>query len=271
MGTATAFLPCYCSLRFSAPGKASDPGIPAEFVPAEPGIRQGASRRSHVLVVAEPAGQPQPVLAGLGALALVVCDALGDRAAVPGTDAGQLRLVETGLPAAAGGGGSGVGVDKQVGHGAGPDLPSGAEAVQPGQVPQPVGAAPGVQSAGEVLISLVAVADDGASVAGQDTAGVDSFFGPVTGVHRGEELSAGHVDIMQVPGDPGGALVGVQHTGCVQQDPDPVHERPEPAGGLAADPGAAPGRDAHAGQRVHQLRSETDGPAVPADRPLRAV
>src|SRR5260370_12581977 len=50
MGTATAFLPCYCSLRFSAPGKASDPGIPSEFLPAEPGIQQGASRRSHVLV-----------------------------------------------------------------------------------------------------------------------------------------------------------------------------------------------------------------------------
>ena len=74
-----------------------------------------------------------------------------------------------------------------------------------------MGAAPGVQRVGEVLISLVAVADDGARVAGQDTAGVDGFFGPVPGVHRGEELSAGDMDIMQVPGDPGGGLVGVQH------------------------------------------------------------
>ncbi len=50
MGTAAAFLPCYFSLRVSAPGKASDPGISSEFLPAEPGIQQGASRRSHVLV-----------------------------------------------------------------------------------------------------------------------------------------------------------------------------------------------------------------------------
>jgi hypothetical protein len=50
---------------------------------------------------------------------------------------------------------------------------AGAGAVQPGQVPQPVGAAPGVQGAGEVLVSLVAVADDGARISGQDPAGVD--------------------------------------------------------------------------------------------------
>ena len=104
-----------------------------------------------------------------------------------------------------------------------------------------MGAAPGMQRVGEVLISLVAVADDGARVAGQDTAGVDSFFRPVTSVHRGEELRAGHVDIMQVPGDPGGGLVGVQHACRVQQYPDPVHERAEPGGGLAADPGGEPG------------------------------
>ena len=50
MGTATAFLACYCPLRLSAPGKPSDPGISSEFLPAEPGIQQGASRRSHVFM-----------------------------------------------------------------------------------------------------------------------------------------------------------------------------------------------------------------------------
>ncbi len=55
---------------------------------------------------------------------------------------------------AAGGGGLGVGVDEQVSHGPGPDLALRAEAVQPGQVAQPVRAAPGVQRVGEVLISL---------------------------------------------------------------------------------------------------------------------
>jgi hypothetical protein len=54
MGTAAAFLACYCSLRLSAPGKPSDPGISSEFLPAQPGIRQGASRRSHVLMRVDP-------------------------------------------------------------------------------------------------------------------------------------------------------------------------------------------------------------------------
>src|SRR6266700_3855573 len=54
MGTAAAFLACYCPLCLSAPGKPSDPGIPSKFLPAEPGIRQGASRRSHVLVHVDP-------------------------------------------------------------------------------------------------------------------------------------------------------------------------------------------------------------------------
>ena len=122
-------------------------------------------------------------------------------------------LVEAGLPGAAGGGRGGVGVDEQVGHGAGPDLPVRVEAVQPGQVAKSVRAAPGVQRAGEVVVARVAVADDGARVAGQDAAGVDGLFGPVAGVHRGEELGAGHVHVMQVPGDAGGGLVGVQHPG----------------------------------------------------------
>ena len=54
MGTAAAFLACYCPLCLSAPGKPSDPGIPSEFLPAEPGIQQGASRRSHVLMHVDP-------------------------------------------------------------------------------------------------------------------------------------------------------------------------------------------------------------------------
>ena len=142
----------------------------------------------------------------------------------------SLRLACAG---AAGGGGPGVGVDEQVGHGPGPDLAVGVEAVQPGQVTQPVRAAPGVQRVGEVLISLVAVADDGARVAGQDAAGVDRFAGPVAGVHRGEELGARHVHVVQFPGGAGGGLVRVQHPGGRQQLPDPVHE---PASSRAALP-----------------------------------
>src|SRR6266576_7214933 len=54
MGTAAAFLACYCPLCLSAPGKPSDPGISSESLPAEPGIQQGASRRSHVLMHVDP-------------------------------------------------------------------------------------------------------------------------------------------------------------------------------------------------------------------------
>src|SRR5487761_1373821 len=126
----------------------------------------GGEAQDHVLVVAEPAGQPRPVQGDLGAFPLVVGDALGDGAAVPGADAGEVAVAEGGLPRPAGGAGAGVGVDEQVGHRPCPDLPFGVEAVQPGQVAQPVGAAPGVQRAGEVLVSLVAVSDDGAAVTG---------------------------------------------------------------------------------------------------------
>jgi hypothetical protein len=61
--------------------------------------------------------------------------------------------------------------------------------VQAGQVAEPVRAAPGVQRVREVLVSLVAVADDGAGVAGQDAAGVAGF--PLNGPSR-PERSAGH-------------------------------------------------------------------------------
>ncbi len=89
-------------------------------------------------MVAEPAGQPQPVFADLGALVLVIGDALGDGAAVPAADAGEAGVAEAGLAGGAGGGGGGVGVDEQAGHGPGPDLAVWVEAVQPGQVAQPV-------------------------------------------------------------------------------------------------------------------------------------
>ena len=39
---------------FQLPGKPSDPGISSEFLPAKPGIQQGASRRSHLLVHVDP-------------------------------------------------------------------------------------------------------------------------------------------------------------------------------------------------------------------------
>ena len=134
----------------------------------------------------------------------------------------------------------GVGVDEQVGHGPGPDLAVGVEAVQPGQVAQPVGAAPGVQRVGEVLVSLVAVADDRAGVAGQDAAGVDGFLRPVAGVHRGEELGARDVDVVQFPGGAGGRLVGVEHPGGAQQHPDPVHERAQQPAALPRMPAMNP-------------------------------
>ena len=96
---------------------------------------------------------------------------------------------------------------------AGPDLPVRVEAVQPGQVAKPVRAAPGMQRTGQVVVAGVAVADDGARIAGQDAAGVDGLLGPVAGVHGGEELGAGHVHVVQFPGGAGGGLVGVQHRG----------------------------------------------------------
>ena len=54
MGTAAAFLACYFSLCISAPGKPPDPGISSEFLPAVPGIHQGASRRSHLFMHVDP-------------------------------------------------------------------------------------------------------------------------------------------------------------------------------------------------------------------------
>src|SRR5262249_12182362 len=205
------------------------------LVGGEPDGQVGGEAEDHVLVVAEPAGQPGPVQGGRGALRGVVGDALGDGAAVPGPDGRQVAVAEGGPAGPAGGAGPGVGVDEQVGHRPGPDLALGVEAVQPGQVAQAVRAAPGVQRVSEGLVSLVAVADDGARVAGQDAAGVDGLAGPVARVHGGEELGAGHVDVAELPGGAGGGLVGVEHASGGQQLPDPAHERAEAGGGLAPD------------------------------------
>jgi hypothetical protein len=59
-----------------------------------------------------------------------------------------------------------------------------------------------MQRAGEMLVSLVAVADDGARIPGEDAVGVDRLAGPVADVHRGEELGARHVHVAQLPRDP---------------------------------------------------------------------
>jgi hypothetical protein len=51
------------------------------LVAAEPDGQVGDEPQDHVLGVAEPAGQPQPVAGGLAVPALVVGDPLGHRAA----------------------------------------------------------------------------------------------------------------------------------------------------------------------------------------------
>ena len=54
-----------------------------------------------------------------------------------------------------------------VGHRRGPELPVGVDPVERGQIPDQVGSAPGVVGVDQVLVAGVAVADDGAGVAGQ--------------------------------------------------------------------------------------------------------
>ena len=49
-----------------------------------------------------------------------------------------------------------------------------------------------------------------------------------------------HVNVVQLPGGPGGGLVGVQHRGGRQQLPDPVHERRQQPGGLPRMPATNP-------------------------------
>jgi hypothetical protein len=101
----------------------------------------------------------------LAAFALVIADALGDGTAVPGGDLRELVIGQPGLPGGAGGGGLRVRRDEQVGHGPCPDLPFGVEGVQIPQVTQVVGAVPGVQRGGEMVIAGMAVADDDPAVA----------------------------------------------------------------------------------------------------------
>jgi hypothetical protein len=75
----------------------------------EPDGQIGGELQDHVLVVAEAAGQPQAAHGGLGVAVLVAGDALGDGAAVPGGDPGQLIVAEA-MPARdASGGGCGAG------------------------------------------------------------------------------------------------------------------------------------------------------------------
>jgi hypothetical protein len=62
----------------------------------------------------------------------------------------------------------------------------------------------------QVGVAGVAVAHDRAGVAGQDPSGVDVGCGSSAGVHRGEELPRGDVDIFQSPGREAGALIGVE-------------------------------------------------------------
>jgi hypothetical protein len=72
-----------------------------------------------------------------------------------------------------------------------------------------MGAAPGVQGVGEVGVAGVAVAHDGAGVAGQDRAVVDVGLRAAAGVHRGQPLGRGDVHVAQVLVGAGGGLVDV--------------------------------------------------------------
>ena len=134
-------------------GRTSRSGL----VAGEPDGQVGGEPQDHVLVAAEAAGQPQPVAGGLAALALVVGDAFGYGAAVPGADLGQFSVIEVLTAGGAGCGGGGIGVNQQVGHGPCPDLPVRVEGVEVPQVTQVVRAAPGVQRVSQVLIAGVAV------------------------------------------------------------------------------------------------------------------
>jgi hypothetical protein len=58
LGTTTAFLACSGPLHLSDPGQPSDPGPPSEFLPAAPGIQQGASRRSDLPLTARHGQKP---------------------------------------------------------------------------------------------------------------------------------------------------------------------------------------------------------------------
>jgi hypothetical protein len=63
----------------------------------------------------------------------------------------------------------------------------------------------------QVGVAGVAVAHDGAGVAGQYPTGVDVVFGSSAGVHRGEELPRRDVDVFQVAGGAAGDLIGVEY------------------------------------------------------------
>jgi hypothetical protein len=136
--------------------------------------------------------------------------------------------------------------------------PPGVDGVQVAEVTQVVGAAPGVQGVGEMAVAGVAVADDDPGVAAEHAAGVDVGGGPGAGVHRGQVPGAGDVDVFQVPGGPGGGLVGIDHPGLAQQAAHVVRERLQPARGLVPYPGHPPGRDPQAGHVTRELGGPAD-------------
>ena len=176
-----------------------------------------------------------------------------------------------GLSRLAGGAGGGGGIacpEQQAGHLGGPFLRLRFGVVDVLQVAEQVRAAPGMQCADEVGVTLVPVADQDAGVAGQDAAGVDRGGGPVPGVHQRQVPGAGHVQVPQAPGGAGRGLVRVQCRRGPQQVPHMVREPagPDQCGGLAADRGHPPGGHRQAGQLGQQLRGPRDRDVMPADQ-----
>jgi hypothetical protein len=114
---------------------------------------------------------------------------------------------------AGGAGGLGVlvGVGEGVGHRRCPELALRVDAVKRGQVSDQVRTTPSMVGVDQMNVAGVAVAHDGAGVAGQHLAGVDVVLGAAAGVHRGQELGAGGVDILQGAVGADWGLIDVQH------------------------------------------------------------
>ena len=136
-----------------------------------------------------------------------------------------------------------------------------------GQVSDQVRSAPGVVGVDQVLVAGVAVADDGAGVAGQDLPVVDVVLRTAAGVHRGQELGGGDVDVLQPTSGADRGLIGSQHSHRVEQLPDPGQELSfEQSGGAAAHRGHEPGRGRDAQHRGHQPGGPPDGQVVGAQQ-----
>jgi hypothetical protein len=94
----------------------------------------------------------------------------------------------------------------------------------------------------QVDVAGVAVADDGAGVAGQHLPGVDVGLGPAAGVHRGQKLGGRDVDVFESAVGAGGGFVDVQHPDCAQQFADAGQEADlQQPGGAGSDTGHEPG------------------------------